>query len=159
MDIESDSFLTSINKIDSNLFLGGLLGASNPILIGRNQISAVVSLLSPNAMIVKHRNVRYLEIPIDDLPNVNITRVLPEALNFIKKELAKGSNVLIHCAAGVSRSASVAIAHFMVTYNMTFDQALSKTRKARRCACPNPGFERQLKSLDVRSLKRYLDDN
>ena len=159
MDLQADSYLTTINKIDQNLYLGGILGASNPTLITRNNIKAVVCILNRSAIIVKHRNVKYLELPLDDLPNENITRLLPEALSFIKSELAKGNSVLIHCAAGVSRSGSVAIAHFMVTYNLSFDKALSNVRKGRRCVCPNPGFERQLKNLDVRALKRYLDNN
>lgn len=156
MDRESDYFLTTFNKIDDNLFLGGVIGASNPTLISRHQITSIVSLLSLNAIVTKHRNINYLELFLDDLPNQNITRVLPEALSFIISELQKGGKVLIHCAAGVSRSASVAVAYFMLSYNLDYSSALAKVRKGRKCACPNPGFERQLRNLDIPALKRYI---
>lgn len=156
MDIQSDYFLTSINQIDQKLFLGGILGANNPNLIARNNIKAIVSILSPNAYKIRHKDLNYLELALDDLPNENIERLIPEALAFIKCEIEKGNNVLIHCAAGVSRSASIAIAFFMVYYNLPFDKALEKTREGRRCAYPNPGFERQLKGLQVGELRRTL---
>ena len=157
MDQESDYFLTTFNKIDNNLYLGGLLGASNPTLISRHHITSIVSLLSPNAVLNKHRNLSYLELCIDDLPNQNIMRVVPEALVFIISEIKRGGNVLIHCAAGVSRSASVAVAYFMVTYDLDYSAALAQVKKGRKCACPNPGFERQLRNMNIQSLKQFIN--
>ena len=159
MDVQADYFLTSINQIDQNLFLGGILGASNPAHIARYNIRAIVSVLHPEAYVVRHKNVNYLELVLHDLPNESIASLVPEALAFIKSEIDNGNNVLVHCAAGVSRSASIAIAFFMVNYNLPFDQAHGKVREGRRCACPNPGFERQLKELDVRDLRRSLGYN
>lgn len=157
MDRESDYFLTNFNKIDNNLFLGGVIGASNPTLIARHQITSIVSLLSMNAIVTKHRNINYLELYVDDLPNENIMRVIPEALAFITSELQRGGKVLIHCAAGVSRSASVAVAYFMTAYNLDYSSALSKVRNGRKCACPNPGFERQLRNMDLAAIRQYIN--
>ena len=157
MDQETDYFLTTFNKIGDNLFLGGLLGASNPTLISRHRITSIVSLLSPNAVVNKHRHLAYLELCIDDLPNQNIMRVVPEALAFIKSEIQRGGNVLIHCAAGVSRSASVAIAYFMVFNDLDYSAALAHVRKGRKCACPNQGFERQLRNMNIQSLKQFIN--
>ncbi|OMJ77053.1 hypothetical protein SteCoe_23454 [Stentor coeruleus] len=157
MEAYSDSFLTSLHRIDNNLYLGGILGASNSNLISRLRITSIVQILSRDAIVKKHKNIRYLEIKIDDLPSVNINRVIPDAIKFIHREMNNGGVVLIHCAAGVSRSGSVAIAYFMAKYSLNYQTALARVRKGRGCVCPNAGFERQLKAMDVTALKNYMN--
>lgn len=157
MESYSDSFLTSLHRIDNNLYLGGILGASNSNLISRLRITSIVQILSRDALVKKHKNIRYLEINIDDLPSASISRVIPDAIRFIHRELNNGGVVLIHCAAGVSRSGSVAVAYFMAKYNLSYQAALARVRKGRGCVCPNAGFERQLKAMDVTALRNYMN--
>ncbi|OMJ77168.1 hypothetical protein SteCoe_23312 [Stentor coeruleus] len=157
MESYSDSYSSSLNKIDNNLYLGGVIGASNSNLISRLHITSIVQILSHNIAVVIHKKIRYLKINIDDLPNVSIIRVVYEAVRFINRELTNGGAVLIHCAAGVSRSASVAVAYFMAKYNLSYAAALEKVKKGRGCVRPNEGFERQLKEMDVRALKNYMN--
>nr|KAF6424798.1 dual specificity phosphatase 13 [Molossus molossus] len=57
--------------------------------------------------------------------------------------------VLVHCAMGVSRSATVVLAFLMIYENMTLVQAIQKVQ-AHRDICPNSGFLRQLQVLDNR---------
>ena len=55
----------------------------------------------------------------------------------------KGS-VLVHCYAGVSRSASVVIAYLMQEKDMLFQEAFQFASKRRPVIFPNMGFQRQL---------------
>lgn len=57
--------------------------------------------------------------------------------------------VLVHCAMGVSRSATVVLAFLMICENMTLVEAI-QTVQAHRDICPNSGFLRQLQVLDNR---------
>lgn len=57
--------------------------------------------------------------------------------------------VLIHCAGGVSRSPSFAIAYLMRQKGLTFPQAYQHVRSVRSCILPNPGFEQQLRELEA----------
>lgn len=57
--------------------------------------------------------------------------------------------VLVHCAMGVSRSATVVLAFLMICENMTLVDAI-QTVQAHRDICPNSGFLRQLQVLDNR---------
>lgn len=57
--------------------------------------------------------------------------------------------VLVHCAMGVSRSATLVLAFLMICENMTLVEAI-QTVQARREICPNSGFLRQLQVLDNR---------
>uniref|UniRef100_A0A672K234 Dual specificity protein phosphatase 26 n=1 Tax=Sinocyclocheilus grahami TaxID=75366 RepID=A0A672K234_SINGR len=55
--------------------------------------------------------------------------------------------VLVHCAVGLSRSATLVLAYLMIRQNMTLVEAI-KTVKDHRGVTPNRGFLRQLSGLD-----------
>jgi predicted patatin/cPLA2 family phospholipase len=89
------------------------------------------------------------------MPFVNIARHFQECLQFIKECLQMGGRVLVHCFAGVSRSASVVIAYLMREHGQTFVDALNYTRRRRPIVFPNFGFQRQL--LDYERALRARD--
>jgi len=64
--------------------------------------------------------------------------------SFIMGARKAGGKVLVHCAAGISRSATMATAHLMAADKVTFDRALEKVSKARPLVCPNSSFRLQL---------------
>jgi len=57
----------------------------------------------------------YLECSIDDEGGKELFYVLERAIPFIKKGLQKG-NVLVHCAAGISRSSSIIIGYLLAEH-------------------------------------------
>jgi protein-tyrosine phosphatase len=50
----------------------------------------------------------------------------------------------VHCAAGVSRSASFVIAYLIKKKEMLYPDALKYVKERRRVICPNGGFKKQL---------------
>ena len=52
--------------------------------------------------------------------------------------------MLVHCAAGVSRSASTVIAYVMKKQGMSRDDAYAFVKKCRPGIYPNTGFRAQL---------------
>lgn len=150
------SFLVPMHEIDTNLYLGSLMAANNFAILSNAGISTLVSALSKDTPLTKHPSIKYYSISIDDTPSSNIAQHVPEAIRFIDSELRQGKKVLIHCAAGISRSTSIAVAYFMAKYNMNFDEALLKIKGKRGCAYPNQGFESQLRRLDQRYLRQCL---
>ena len=83
---------------------------------------------------------KYKIINILDMPYVNIGRHFPTAINYIKEGMSEGNAVLVHCYAGVSRSASCVIAFLMQECGLTFLEAMSFVRKKRPIVFPNFGF-------------------
>jgi dual specificity phosphatase 12 len=85
-----------------------------------------------------------LVIPVWDLPTQNLIQHFENTNTFIHAALDAGANILVHCAAGASRSATVVTAYLMRTYRSTARDALERVREWRPAACPNVGFWDQL---------------
>ncbi|KAL3148458.1 hypothetical protein ABBQ38_013905 [Trebouxia sp. C0009 RCD-2024] len=85
-----------------------------------------------------------LHISIEDVEHANLLPYLDAASSFITQALNSGGCVLVHCAAGISRSATVVAAHLMVTEQMTADEAMKSLRQTAPWVHPNPGFMHQL---------------
>jgi len=64
-------------------------------------------------------------------------------LDFIDNALNGGGSVLVHCAQGKSRSASVVIAYMMRKHNWQFSDALQYVKQKRPVVSTK--FETQLK--------------
>eukprot|EP00310_Coccolithus_braarudii_P023078 CAMPEP_0183353832 /NCGR_PEP_ID=MMETSP0164_2-20130417/35274_1 /TAXON_ID=221442 /ORGANISM="Coccolithus pelagicus ssp braarudi, Strain PLY182g" /LENGTH=215 /DNA_ID=CAMNT_0025526591 /DNA_START=139 /DNA_END=786 /DNA_ORIENTATION=+ len=80
--------------------------------------------------------------------------VLPQeellaALAWTRQQVADGHPVLFNCAQGKSRSGAAATAYLMHTRNLPYEEALSLVKAARSMVEPNPGFERQMRSMEA----------
>lgn len=92
------------------------------------------------------REFDYKNINILDLPNTAITSYFQECFDFIDQARTQNGVVLVHCNAGVSRSASIVIGYLMQLHGLDFKDAFSVVKNARQVISPNPGFVEQLKN-------------
>lgn len=83
--------------------------------------------------------------PIPDEETAQLAPVLRDAVPFIDEAIRGGGRVLVHCARGQSRSASVVIAYLMATCRWSLDEAFAAVVAQRRSVKPNAGFMRQLR--------------
>jgi atypical dual specificity phosphatase len=60
------------------------------------------------------------------------------------------NRVLVHCLAGMSRSATIVIAYLLATTSMTAGEATEFVRSKRRVVRPNYGFAKQLEQYERR---------
>jgi hypothetical protein len=95
---------------------------------------------------------RYKRLPIYDNTSQSLSVYLDGCVTFIKEGHCHGK-VLVHCAQGVSRSASVVLAFLMAELKMGLDEALAHCRRARPQVKPNDTFMQQLKEYG-RKFKR-----
>ena len=51
--------------------------------------------------------IKQYTIKVADVPSTDLLRELPNAVDFIAQAVDSGSNVLVHCMAGISRSTTV----------------------------------------------------
>lgn len=92
--------------------------------------------------------VAYLHLPLDDVPTEQISPYFATANEYIDTYLNKGYNVLVHCFAGISRSASFVIAYLMHKYGMSFLEAYAYVKNKRSVIDPNIGFIYQLQAYE-----------
>lgn len=88
-----------------------------------------------------------LHVPCLDLPETNLPQILNTSNAFITSAKERNGKVLVHCNAGVSRSASVVIGYLIMVCGCSFDEAFDLVKSKRSCVRPNDGFLKQLKEL------------
>ncbi len=86
--------------------------------------------------------------------NTGVTLPLDECFAFLDSALASSDSarVLLHCAAGSSRSGAIAVAWVMRLRRVCYAQALAELQKMRPVVLPNPGFAEQLVAFERRLL-------
>ena len=92
--------------------------------------------------------IKYYHVKVPDKPDAVIDTYFDGACDFINEAKKEGTNVLVHCTMGMSRSCAVVLAYLMKCEGMRLSQALIHTKERRPVASPNIGFMRQLIKLE-----------
>ena len=134
----------SMNRVDilGNVWIGDYDAACNFDLMESYAISHIISLYRTP---VFPDNYEYLCINIEDCENENISIYFDEKNKFIDNALQNGYGILIHCAGGVSRSATIVIAYMVYKLKISVDDAINELKKYRKSINPNRGFIKQLR--------------
>lgn len=119
-------------------------------------ISALTEEEYEDYMIAKEDfpNIEWHRLVIDDDPEEKISEHFFKVHDIISKAVSENKNVVVHCAAGMSRSATLVLAYIMIENRWEYEEAYSYVKKRRELIEPNIGFSKQLKALEYR-LKMY----
>jgi protein tyrosine/serine phosphatase len=85
---------------------------------------------------------------IEDDDTETITGFCRTAHVIINRALQKNKKVMVHCKAGISRSATLVIAYLMIENTWQYEKAYEYVKKRRPIIVPNQGFITQLKHLE-----------
>nr|XP_010961440.1 dual specificity protein phosphatase 13 isoform X1 [Camelus bactrianus] len=150
------AMLSHINEVWPNLFLGDAYAARDKYKLTQLGITHIVNVaagkfqVDTGAKFYRGMPVDYYGIEADDNPFFNLSVYFLPVARYIRTALSvPRGRVLVHCAMGVSRSATVVLAFLMICENMTLVEAI-QTVQAHRDICPNSGFLQQLQVLDNR---------
>ncbi|KAJ3194347.1 hypothetical protein HDU67_004778 [Dinochytrium kinnereticum] len=97
---------------------------------------------------VKKVGVIYHDFPIEDSPREPIRKLFEETCGIIERARERGEAVLVHCHAGVSRSATIVLAYLVRFGGLTLFEAWCLAYKSRPIIRPNDGFARALQDLE-----------
>lgn len=125
-----------------HLAISNIYGAGNvEELLNYN----VVAILSAVGNLYKNRieSVKYVDLQLHDSEDQSLEDAIEELNKLVMNYKDKGV-ILVHCAAGVSRSASILIGHLIQIEGLTYENALAEMRSTRPVANPNTGFVKQL---------------
>jgi len=147
---QSSQFLKPGTEIiPGKLHLTSLEEAENPSFLRDNKITAVLTINNEPvripAEIEKSGDIKTLYINLGDNCTSQIKNHFEEINTFIEENQC----VLVHCYAGVSRSATAVLAYIMKHQNMSLTKALMYVKNKRHVICPNFSFMGQLKSYEI----------
>jgi protein-tyrosine phosphatase len=130
----------TISHIYDHIYLSGM--NFDKLHLQQFNIKYILRILSQSQIPLCNNidGIIYLNVICDDNPCVKIGSLFDQSHEFIDTSISMGSNVLVHCYAGVSRSATIVISYLMKTYNMTYNDAFSVVKLKRPIIDPNFGF-------------------
>ncbi|NXJ74670.1 DS13B phosphatase, partial [Trogon melanurus] len=145
-----------VDQVWPNIYLGDAWAARSKTTLQSLNITHILNAadgpysINTGAKYYEDLQIEYYGVEAFDDPSFDLSIFFYDAANFIGKALnTSGGKVFVHCAMGVSRSASLVLAFLMIHENMTLVDAL-KTVSAHRDICPNSGFLSQLRDLDIK---------
>ncbi|KAI0300163.1 hypothetical protein B0F90DRAFT_1725593 [Multifurca ochricompacta] len=142
MDMDMDDDYHHMDQVLPGLWIGDLHSAKDSDTLRTNNIHSILTVMRGKFSI--HETFFRHQVPLDDVEETDVLQHLIPSITFIQSELDKGGGVLVHCQAGMSRSATIAAAYIMYSQNLDVNAAIELIRKVRPNISPNAGFVAQL---------------
>ncbi|XP_015785952.1 tyrosine-protein phosphatase yvh1 isoform X2 [Tetranychus urticae] len=137
----------NISLIDKHVYLSDVMAAMSSAILKQYQIKHIITAnIKPLSEPLVDS---YLWIDSEDMPRQDLISYFPTTNEFIEAAVSRKENVLVHCIAGVSRSATIVTAYLMKKKNKPAEECLEKVREKRSIIDPNEGFRKQLKLFET----------
>lgn len=135
-----------MSYITPHLYLGDANHAQNFDFLKKKNIKLIINCAKeiPDYYPDKFK---YIRLDWDDTLNQRIIKELDKIADIIGLAIRKGQVVYVHCAAGISRSATVVIYTLMKLHNWDFNRSYLFVKEFRPVIKPNPNFVEQIMKL------------
>mmetsp|Transcript_134349 Transcript_134349/g.388898 ORF Transcript_134349/g.388898 Transcript_134349/m.388898 type:complete len:437 (-) Transcript_134349:250-1560(-) len=135
-----------------HVFLGTKFAAADRDLLDTLEVRAVINLTAASSRVPNYfddGDIEYLHLELLDELISYPGHAIPQAYRAIKRFGESGKNVLVHCSAGLSRSATAVLAWLMRERGMSLKSGkeLIERQRGRRPKC-NPSFWCYLSALE-----------
>nr|XP_056715688.1 dual specificity protein phosphatase 18 [Euleptes europaea] len=132
-----------LSRITNSLFLSNGEAANNKLLLYGNQITTVINV-SVEVVNTYFPDISYIQVPVLDAPTARLYDFFNPVANKIHEVELNQGRTLVHCAAGISRSAALCMAYLMKYHSMSLANAYTWVKACRPIIRPNVGFWQQL---------------
>jgi protein tyrosine/serine phosphatase len=150
------------HEIVPRLWLGNKFAAADEDWLKEHNVTVVFNCTKtlPFAESI-HRMFR---VPVDDNLEAeeitNLAKWAAETQVKLVREYKAGRTILVHCHAGMQRSAAVVAMFLIAIYGMTADQAMAYIKSKRSVAFfPAANFERAIRYWDGEMIKHRSQQN
>ncbi|XP_062860514.1 dual specificity protein phosphatase 8 [Trichomycterus rosablanca] len=142
-----------LTRILPHLYVGSQKDVLNKELMAQHGITYVLNASNtcPKPDFISENH--FLRIPVNDSYCEKLLPWLEKSNEFIDKAKVSNSRVIVHCLAGISRSATIVIAYIMKTMCLSSDDAYRFVKDRRPSISPNFNFLGQLLEFE-RDLKQ-----
>lgn len=158
--VENDTCVYSmlhINQVElsttiNDIYISSQIASHDYRLLVKTGIKTIVAISDrkkPEKILKRYKEngIAHYEYTIDDDPSEDISSILEMSYENIKNGLNEGG-VLVHCRAGVSRSATAVLYYLVKSGNCSnLFEAVKYLKSCRPCISPNDGFIKTLVKL------------
>jgi hypothetical protein len=161
-----------MSYVTPHLYLGDAIKAQDFEFLKKKNVKLIVNCARelPNYF---QNNFAYIRLDWDDTLNQSITKQLNKIADAIALSIKRGHVVYVHCAAGISRSATVVIYSLMKLHNWDYNRAYLFVKDFRPIIQPNSNFVEQIMRIStdnstsleyenfklIKDTSMYYDDN
>uniref|UniRef100_A0A803TIN0 Protein-serine/threonine phosphatase n=1 Tax=Anolis carolinensis TaxID=28377 RepID=A0A803TIN0_ANOCA len=133
------------------LFLGSAHHAARRDMLDALGITALLNVSSdcPNHF---EGHFQYKCIPVEDNHKTDISSWFMEAIEYIDSVKMCQGRVLVHCQAGISRSATICLAYLIMKKRVKLEEAFEFVKQRRSIISPNFSFMGQLLQFESQVL-------
>uniref|UniRef100_A0A1I7VEL0 Dual specificity phosphatase n=1 Tax=Loa loa TaxID=7209 RepID=A0A1I7VEL0_LOALO len=129
--------LDNMNKYNISLIINA---TTEKFLINDTSMQHLLQIPSVRSL----GSIPRIKLWLDDTPSTNIYQYFDLISDQIETVIATGGNVLVHCVAGISRSATICLAFLTKFRCRSLRQAYHLMARKRSLVRPNIGFWHQL---------------
>lgn len=147
--IHSHTPFPGISQLTPSLYLCGA-GVVMPMILDQLQVRFIINVAPelPDTPLSSVTKPLYLRINAYDRPATDLSVHFDEVADMIEEVRQLGGKSLVHCVAGVSRSATLCIAYLMKYGGMSLRAAYLHVKAIRPQIRPNTGFFQQLRCYE-----------
>lgn len=143
--------ISGVSKLLKNLYLCGG-GAASVAMMQQLGVTFVINVTAVTELTdtpLPAEDTRYLRIPVKDNREANLERYFHEVADMIEEESKAGGVTLVHCVAGISRSATLCLVYLMKYHRMSLKDAYNHIKAKRPQIRPNVSFVKQLMEFEL----------
>lgn len=134
-------------KIVPHVYIGNFASASNKEMLKYHGFKHII-VAAYGLWEMFPQDFKYKRIDVIDSKYSSLRPYFQEVADYIHDAVSQNEKVLVHCVAGVSRSASLVAAYLILTQGYTPLDALKTIRAARPQVNPNESFLNELHTLE-----------
>lgn len=151
--------------VPSLLYLGDWDHACDEQQLEALNIRGILTIHNHPNNLRTRSHMKHLKIEAPDVDSHDISQHFAQSFDFIEEARAGKYGVLVHCGAGVSRSATLCAAYLMRRRLWTCQQAMMHVVQCRSIVEPNEGFIACLRAMESAlgigggALKKGFDES
>uniref|UniRef100_A0A0A1WZ98 Dual specificity protein phosphatase 18 n=1 Tax=Zeugodacus cucurbitae TaxID=28588 RepID=A0A0A1WZ98_ZEUCU len=147
--IHSHTPFPGISQLTPSLYLCGA-GVVMPMVLDQLEVRFIINVAPelPDTPLSSVTKPLYLRINAYDRPSTDLSVHFDEVADMIEEVRQLGGKSVVHCVAGVSRSATLCLAYLMKYGGMSLRAAYLHVKAIRPQIRPNTGFFQQLRCYE-----------
>jgi len=138
------------SEIVPGLYLGSKESIRNKQKLDQIKVSHILSVI--DEQLEKITDYNHMHLMARDSENEDLISHFSNTNKFIEEGIQKGG-VLVHCRAGVSRSATIVLAYIMYSQQKSYEEAYLLVKDKRPIIRPNNMFTTQLRIYEKNGKK------